>query len=157
LNWPDTPETRAYIKQYVECKAQEEEYYVQQHNRITADSPHSIIIEKLQKMTWTFYVASGSDLFLTGDNPVYIPDSCGLAGDKKKSELSFPISTDVALVASWNRTQKEGVVKATPQVVKDINRRTVSKASQYIYFSKNTRWVVNLLSKNRYVYRPIFK
>jgi hypothetical protein len=157
LNWPNTPETRTYIKQYVEHKAQEKEYHVQQHNRITAASPDSLIVEKLQKMTWTFYIASGSDFFVTGDNPVFIPDACGLAGDKKKSELSFPISTDVALVASWNRTLNEGFVEATPQIIKDINRRTVSKASKYIFFSKNAEWVVNLLNKNPYEYHPISK
>src|SRR5665213_538721 len=143
FNLQDTPELRAAIRQKVESKAQDEDYHIQGHNRITAASPDSLLIEKLQKMTSTFYIAPGADIFLTGDNPVFIPDAYGIAGDKRFSELSFPISTDVALVASWNRALKNGFVEATPQMIKDINRRTVSKSSQYIYFSKNAEWVVN--------------
>jgi tryptophan synthase alpha chain len=155
LNWPDTPETRAYIKQHVESKAEHENYQISGHNKITLDSPNSRMIEELKKMVWTFYVAREPYVFLTSDNPVFFPDTIGIAGNKNLSELSFPISTNVALVASWNKTQKEGFVEATPHIVKDINRRTISKTSRYVYFSKNADWVVNLLGSNLYEYHPI--
>jgi hypothetical protein len=111
------------------------------------------LIEVLEKMTWSFDVASESHTFFTGDNPVFISEKFGL--QKNISELSFPIATDIALVASWNRNLKEGFVEAKPQVVKELNRRTAGKASQQIYYSKNPDWVVTLFNKNVYEYHSI--
>jgi hypothetical protein len=154
LNWPDTPETRGRLKQISERIVQEEGFDVRMHNRTSVAAPDSLLIEVLEKMTWSFYIAPESHAFFTTDNPVFISEKFGL--QKNISELSFPISNDVALVASWNRNLKEGFVEAKPQVVKELNRRTASKASRQIYFSKNSDWVIKVLNKNFYEYRPIY-
>ncbi len=153
--WPDTPENRDFVKQTVQRLAKKEGYHIQAHNRITALASDSALVEELRKMNWIFFVAPKDQFFLTGDNPVFIPDEFGL-GNKKFSELSFPISTNVVLVASWNKSLKDGFVEAKSQVVKELNRRTVSKASQHAYFSRNSEWVVTLLKKKSYKYLMIY-
>ena len=153
LNRPDTPETRAIIKEYVEFKSQDENYQIRGHNELTVRSPASLLIEALQQMVWTFYVAPASRVFFTGDNPVFISKNNGLG--KTNSELSFPISTDVALIASWDKRRKEGFEESKSQIVKEINHRTVSQASE-IYFSQNQDWVVTMLNKGDYGWRPVF-
>jgi hypothetical protein len=153
LGWPDTPETRAVIKEYVELKSQDGNYQIRGHNELTVRSPDSLLIDALKQMVWTFYVAPNSQSFFTGDNPVFIPKDNGLA--KNNSELSFPIATDVALNASWDKRRKEGFEEARSQIVKEINRRTASQASK-IYFFQNQDWVVKMLNKGDYGWHPVF-
>lgn len=153
LNCPDTAETRGVIKEYIEFKSQDENHQIRGHNELAVRSPASLLIEALKQMVWTFYIAPNSRSFFTGDNPVFIPKNNGLG--KNNSELSFPISTDIALIASWDRRRKEGFEEAKSQIVKEINHRTVSRASE-IYFSQNQDWVVTMLNKGDYGWHPIF-
>lgn len=153
-NLPDTPENRAELKKISASLAQKEGFDIQTHNRITAATPDSFMIEVLQKMTWSFYFAPAPHAFLTSDNPVFISDKFGLA--KNISELSFPISTDIALVASWNRFLKEDFSEAKPQLLKELNRRTINAASQHVYYSQNPEWVLKILDKKTYEYHPIY-
>jgi len=105
-------------------------------------------------MVWTFYVAPKPHAFLTSDNPVFISKEFGLG--KNVSELSFPISSDVTLVASWINVSKEGFSEAPPKLLKELNRRTISEASQYVYFSENCDWVITILGKGSYEYHPVY-
>jgi hypothetical protein len=67
-NLPDTPENRAELKKISASLAQKEGFDIQTHNRITAATPDSFMIEVLQKMTWSFYFAPAPHAFLTSDN-----------------------------------------------------------------------------------------
>jgi hypothetical protein len=153
-NLPDTPEMRAELKIIADTMRQKPGFDIQAHNRITAASPDSFMIEALHKMTWSFYLAPAPHAFLTGDNPVFISEHFGLG--KNISELSFPISSDIALVASWNKFLKEGFSEAPPQFLKELNRRTVGGSSQHVYFSKNPEWVLTMLNKDNYEYHPMY-
>jgi len=153
-NLPDTPEMRAELKKISDKMSQKPGFDIQTHNRITAASPDSFMIEALHKMTWNFYIAPASHDFIASDNPVFISEHFGLG--KNISELSFPISSDIALVASWNKFLKEGFSEAPPQFLKELNRRTVGGATHHVYFSKNPEWVFNMLNKNTYEYRPMY-
>jgi hypothetical protein len=152
-NSPDTLELKAQWKEKAEELGSLPDYHINLHNRIAAIAPDSFRVQALQRMTWTFYVAPDSRAFLTGDNPVFIPKNNGLG--KNNSELSFPISTDVALIASWDKRRKEGFEEAQSQIVKEINHRTVGQAST-IYFSQNQDWVVTMLNKGDYGWHPVF-
>lgn len=152
-NSPDTPELRAKWKEKSEELGSRPDYHKKIHNEITAIAPDSFRVQALEQMTWTFYVAPNSRSFFTGDNPVFIPKNNGLG--KNNSELSFPISTDVALIASWDKSRKEGFEEAKSQIVKEINHRTVSQSSQ-IYFSQNQEWIVTMLNKGDYGWHPVF-
>ena len=151
---PDTPEVRAEVKRLSDNMKNKPGFDIQAHNRITAASPDSFMIEALQKMTWTFCTPRAPHVFLTSDNPVFISEQFGLG--KNISELSFPISSGVALVASWNKSLKEGFSEVPPQFLKELNRRTISGASQFVYSSENPRWVLNILNKSAYEYHPMY-
>jgi hypothetical protein len=151
-NLPNTPELQARWKETAEKLGKRPDYHINLHNRITAIAPDSFRVQALQRMTWTFYIAQDSRVFFTGDNPVFIP-KFGLG--KNNAELSFPISTDVALIASWDRNRKEGFEAAKSQIVKEINHRTVGQASR-IYFSENPDGIVTMFNKGTYQYHPIY-
>ena len=103
--------------------------------------------EALSKMTWRFFVCEEPNAFLTNDNPVFIFRHIGIGN--KYSELTFPISSYIALQATW-RLLEEGYYPANNQVVKEINRRTASIATRYIYFSKKRDWVITLAKKKEH-------
>jgi hypothetical protein len=141
---PNTPKLQAKWKIEVEKLSSQPDHHIKVHNHLAAIAPNSFMVLALQEMTWTFYVASNPCAFFTGDNPVFVPKNNGLG--KNNSELSFPISNDVVLNASWDRKRKEGFEEAKSQIVKEINHRTISQSSK-IYFSQNQEWVVTMLDK----------
>lgn len=103
--------------------------------------------EALSKMTWRFFVCEEPNAFLTNDNPIFIFRHIGIGN--KYSELTFPISNYITLWATW-RLLDEGYFPANNQVVKEINRRTASVATRYIYFSKERDWVITLANKKEH-------
>ncbi len=149
-----TPDLRASIKEIANKIARSDGFDVRAHNRIAVASPGSFLIEVINRMTWTFYIARGGQNFVTGDNPIFIPEQLGLG--MNISELSFPISSDVALVGSWNRNLSNGFVEAPPQILKEVNRRTITAASRYVYSCQNGPWVVTVMGKRNYKYQPMF-
>ena len=153
-NLQDTPETRAYIKEVAKRLAQKNGFSIKAHNRVTVTAAESALVGVLNTMVWTFYVASAASAFLTSDNPVFIPDKFGLGN--RVSELSFPLSTQVALVASWNTSLRQGLIDAKPQIVREINRRTIHAAWRNVYSPHNENWVLGILGKSNYDYHPIY-
>lgn len=101
----------------------------------------------LSQMTWRFFTCEEPNAFLTNDNPVFIFKHIGIGN--KYSELTFPISSYITLWATW-RYIDEGYFPANNQVIKEINRRTASEATRFIYFSKNRDWVVTLANKKEH-------
>ena len=102
----------------------------------------------LSQMTWRFFICEEPNAFLTNDNPVFFFKHIGIG--KKYSELTFPISNYITLWATW-RPIDEGYFHANNQVVKEINRRTASIATRFIYFSKKRDWVITLANKKKHL------
>jgi len=102
----------------------------------------------LSQMTWRFFICGEPNAFLTNDNPVFIFKHLGIG--KEYSELTFPISNYITLWATW-RPIDEGYFHANNQVVKEINRRTASIATRFIYFSKKRDWVITLVNKKEHL------
>lgn len=153
LNLPATPEGVASIMHIGELISQKPGVDIQVHNRLAAAAPDSFLVQALPRMTWTFYTTPTGYDFVTSDNPVYLPQQLGLA--KNVSELLFPISTSVALVASWNKDAKEGFVESSGRIVKELNRRTTSAASRHVYAAMAVQWALNGLNSRKYEYRPL--
>ena len=84
-----------------------------------------------EKMTWTFYVCTRPDLFITNDNPVFIHRSSGIG--KWYSDLSFPVSGDVSVFASWLRRQDLEYRQATPQGFRELNRRMAVNTTRFAF------------------------
>ena len=133
------------------------EYY-KEHMPIDTEIPlKSLVMESplgipgiLSAMTWQFFVAPKGHGFLTSDNPVFSP---GI--NKPYAEVSFPISKNIALVMSWYDIE-QGFFVTTPEVVNEINRRTVSGAQHEVYYSSAEEWVFDLMTESRDGYYLIY-
>jgi len=106
---------------------------------------HPRLVELLPDMTWIFYTTDKKQPLLTSDNPFFFFESLGVG--RPESEVSFPISSDVALWATWRTDLKEGFVPAKDSLIREFNRRTVSIAKRHLFYSRNEKWVVSLANK----------
>lgn len=104
----------------------------------------------LSSMTWQFLIAPEGHGFLASDDPVF---PTGI--DKPYSEVSFPISEDVALVMSWYDLD-QGFFEATPEVVNEINLRTANRALYQVYYSRAEKWVVDAMEERREGYYLLY-
>ncbi len=103
-------------------------------------------IGKMAQMTWTFISCTGKDFFLTSDNPVFFFSNEGIGN--KTSELSFPISSDIALWATHRADLSEGFVSASPDAIREINRRTVSNSTRFVFSGRDEGWILPFVTKN---------
>lgn len=106
------------------------------------------VLSTLSRMTWRFFTFDEYPAFLTSDNPVFYFTGMGIGNPE--SEVTFPISSHIALWATWRHDLKEGYFKTSPQVAKELNRRTVSIATRYAFHSIYGEWVLSLLTKGRW-------
>lgn len=99
----------------------------------------------LPAMTWLFLTADKRQPFLTSDNPVFFFESLGIG--RAESEVTFPISSTIALWATWRKDLREGYISAKDAAIRQINGRTARTATKYAYYSEETQWVVKLINK----------
>jgi len=99
----------------------------------------------LPAMTWVFLTSEKKQPFLTSDNPLFFFEGLGMG--RPESEITFPISSRIALWATWRKDLRESYIPAKDAAIKEINRRTASAATKYVYYSEETQWVVDLLNK----------
>lgn len=100
----------------------------------------------MMDMNW-YFLYTNEDHFLTCDNPVFIHKSRGLS----QGEFTLPIRKDIALWAtSQKKYQKDNSFQlAHSQMIKEMNRRTIKNATNYIYSSKNEDWITKILNKGK--------
>ena len=110
-------------------------------------APGSKLVPAISQMNWQFLIAPKGSKFLTSDNPVFFFEGIGL--NKPQSEITFPISSDVALAAFGRPGFREGFVTTTTHVVAEINRRTAYAATKEAYHSCAASWVVQVLTKRK--------
>ena len=101
--------------------------------------------ETLRKMTWIFRTSDNIQPFLTSDNPIFFFKNIGIGNPR--SEVTFPISSNVTLWATWHKNVLESYIPVKGKIVREINRRTASIATRYVYYSEEAQWVVNLINK----------
>lgn len=106
------------------------------------------VLAALSSMTWRFLTFDDYPAFLSSDNPLFFFTSMGIG--KPESEVTFPISSNIALWATWRLDLKEGYFPTNSQVVKELNRRTCSIAARYAFHSQSEDWVLPLLTKGRW-------
>jgi len=105
-------------------------------------------IELIQKMTWMFLVYDKESAFFTSDNPVFFFSGLGIGN--AESEITFPVSSNIVLWANWRSDLREGYHRTTVQIVKEINRRTASKATRYVYHAADEKWIPAFVNKSKY-------
>ena len=114
------------------------------YNNLTPDNTPRLLA-LLPAMTWIFLTAEKRQPFLTNDNPVFFFESLGVG--RPESEITFPISSTIALWATWRKNLVEGYATAKYAVIREINKRTASAATKYVYYSIAAPWVVSLINK----------
>jgi Protein of unknown function (DUF4238) len=108
----------------------------------------SRLIPIIYSMNWQFLVARDGMEFVTSDKPGFFFEEFGL--NKPYSEITFPISTDIALAAYWHTELGEGFFPATDAAVEEINWRTASAATCYVFASCKAKWILEAFNKNRH-------
>ena len=109
------------------------------------ESQMARVVDKMRSMSWQFYVAPDDNRFVTSDNPVHTFKG-GVGFSRSYSELTFPLSSRVALLGSFRKV-REGYLPAPTQLLKEINRRIIAAATSHVYSSRKERWVVTVLKK----------
>jgi hypothetical protein len=101
-----------------------------------------------QQMNWRFLLAPIHLPFLTNDNPV-----CFSNLNSEKSELLFPLSSRITLLASWSnlmtedlRTTSESFLEISDNEVESIRKRLVSVAIKEVYYSQKREWLVKFIN-----------
>ena len=102
------------------------------------------VIDTIYRMTWRVVKAGASVRFLTSDNPVFFEKVRGLGNPR--AEFIFPLSSDVAILGSWQDT-KAGLlfVDGKRVLVKRINHRIVRGAYRFLFYHQEFRWVREVL------------
>lgn len=100
--------------------------------------------QTLLAMNWTF-LTSDEVAFVTGDNPVFFFEHEGIGSPN--SELTVPLSASVSLWASHGPRKYGHFVAARPFAAREINRRTASKSTRYVFDRDNAPWILQVLQK----------
>ena len=86
---------------------------------------------------------------MTCDNPVFFFRGTGGVGNPE-SEITFPISCHITLLATWRSNLHQDYVPVTQHIVKEINRRTTINATRYVYSGYDKEWVLPFVKKGRW-------
>ena len=103
-------------------------------------------IQKLAEMEWRFLYFEGDQFFITSDNPLFFFEAIGIGNEK--SEVTFPLAKNLVLWTKWRMDIPPGFHRARTQFVKEVNRRTISNASKYIFSPYVADWIPTLLAKD---------
>jgi Protein of unknown function (DUF4238) len=110
--------------------------------------PTERMVQCIYDMEWRFLQAHGSHMFVTSDNPAFFFECWGLRNENGMSELTFPISANLALFGSWSpiRRPQDSVCKDR-QIAKEANSRILSAATRFVYSRSKADWIPRLAAK----------
>jgi hypothetical protein len=103
-------------------------------------------VAAIRGMKWTFLTFDEKPAFLTCDNPVFYFTGIGIG--KPQSEITFPISNNITLWATWRDDLPQDYILTTTQTVREINRRTAHNASRYIFHCRDEYWIKPFVKKH---------
>lgn len=109
--------------------------------------PSDTVVSTIREMTWRVIDVPRWEWLLTTDTPFHYFHSLGLGNPE--SEFTFAISTDRAIIGSWQgppRTTQYHTGKA--KVVKEINRRLIDTAERFIFSPKQAAWIQNVADRD---------
>ena len=104
-------------------------------------------------MNWRVFVDYDGPVFVTGDNPVSFTRDIGLG--HPDAELTFPISSSAALVATWRSDRGSGYYKADDHIIGEINRRTIKGSTRYVFFEREVSWIPKVIRKPNMIERAL--
>jgi hypothetical protein len=143
----DLESVAGILKRVDECKAKfEKELSPETMEAIRTPWPSNDLVAAIYHMHWRFLAAAGGSFFVTSDNPVLIFDALGVAN--LDSQLSFPLSSKLALMADWQPTPTPPVVENAEKLVKEVNRRTAFAATRFLFCQQEAAWVESVGQTN---------
>lgn len=114
--------------------------------QIRSPWPSEEMIRACDEMTWRIIGAKVDHMFITGDNPAFFFEGTGIKNSG--SEITFPLSTNLALVANWQGPSGATYfVRPRPAYLKEINRRIVSGAERFIYSTRSAQWIATVADR----------
>jgi hypothetical protein len=112
------------------------------------------VVAGIRAMTWRFLTFDEKPVFLTCDNPIFFFLSMGIGNPD--SELTFPISSNVTLLCSWQRIIPNNYIPINMQIVRELNRRIASNASRFIYSAYDEPWLSSFIAKRDWKLNKFF-
>lgn len=109
-------------------------------------TPNSVKV--IPEMTWLFLTCEKFPAFLTCDNPVFYFQGIGVG--KPESEITFPISSNIVLWATWRSDIQKEYSQIKNQAIKEINRRTATNATRFIYHARDEDWIPRFINKREH-------
>lgn len=107
--------------------------------------PSKRITSVIYSMTWRFVSVESPAYFITSDNPCCYFEDRGLF--RPESELTFPLSSGLALIGGWQSAGPKGKLKARPFLAKEVNRRVAASAGRFLFSSEREPWIAELAHK----------
>lgn len=108
--------------------------------------PSRGMVTRVEAMTWRILPAGQDQFYITSDNPAYFFEDCGIGNPR--SELVFPISTQLALVANWQGARAATLyMSARASFTKEINRRIASGAERFVFSHRQASWIRTLATR----------
>ncbi len=92
-------------------------------------------------MTWKFYIAPENLEYFTSDNPVF---SSQLS--REEGEVIFPISSNLALYASWQKGKDRNYERVVDKVVERVRDIIARIAIKEVYSSQKREWLVKFVN-----------
>ena len=65
---------------------------------------------------------------------------------KPESEVTFPVSSNIVLWATWRKDIKETYSVIHKQAIKEVNRRTATNTTRFAYHAKEEAWIPKFLT-----------
>jgi hypothetical protein len=108
--------------------------------------PSQKVVNAIAAMTWRVGKATGALFYIAADNPVHFFKGLGIR--TARSELTFPISADCAIYASWRGEPGSlRFFQAPDSFVKECNRRIAHGADRFVFSPRNEGWIETIAEK----------
>lgn len=113
--------------------------------QINSPWPSRRMIKAIHDMQWRYVLSTPDQLFVTSDNPAFYFTSFGIGTEK--AEVTFPISSKLALFMSWKRGNSQYLVAKNPALIKEANRRIISSATRFVFSHRQLEWIKIVAAK----------
>ncbi len=109
------------------------------------------LIPLIEKMDWAFCLAEDKARFLTTDTTISLYDPVvrmpirPAFASSRRAEFRFPISQTLCLVGNWQDIR--GPVRASPFLVRNINKCSMLSSRRFLYASEKSTKIRDLFTK----------
>ena len=103
-------------------------------------------VDVVASMKWLYMRAAPGMQFVTSDNPFFFFTNRGIGNPH--SEFSIPLSSEVALLAIHGPAEDQVFATARNRSAREINRRTVSNATRFVYGGARSEWIAKVSDRN---------